>query len=57
MDDYVSGEGLSEEENDINMELMVTSDPLSFDEATKSSKWRLAMDVEVEEIKKNKTYH
>ena len=56
MDDYVSGEGLSEEENEANMALMVTLDPLSFDEAVKNSKWRLAMDSEIEAIKKNKTW-
>lgn len=55
MDDYVSSEGLSKKENEANMALMVTSDPLSFDEAVKISKWRLAMDVKIKEIKKNQT--
>jgi len=34
------------------MALMVTSDLLSFNEAIKSLKWRLAMGAEIEAIKK-----
>lgn len=37
MNDYVSGEGLSEEENEVNMALVVSTDPISYEEAVKSS--------------------
>lgn len=43
MTDYTSGEDLSEED-EANMALMMSSDPTSFEEAIKSSKWKLAMD-------------
>ena len=39
MEDYVSGEGLSEEEDGVNMALVVSIDPMSFEEAMMSSKW------------------
>lgn len=54
MSDYVSGEGLSEDE--ANMALMVSTDPLYFEEAVKSANWRLAMDCEIKSIEKNKTW-
>lgn len=56
MREYVSGEGLSEEENEVNMALVVSSDPLCFEEAVKSSKWRMAMDIEIKSIEKNQTW-
>ncbi|KAK9928322.1 hypothetical protein M0R45_025465 [Rubus argutus] len=54
--DYVSGEGLSEEE-EANMALMVTEDPTTFEEAVQSSKWRQAMNEEIESIEKNQTWN
>ena len=42
MEDYVSGHELFEEENNLMM-LSVFSDPMSFEEANKSQKWRDAM--------------
>lgn len=54
--DYVSGEGLSEEE-EANMALMVTEDPATFEEAVQSSKWRQAMNEEIESIEKNQTWN
>ena len=53
MGDYVSGEGMSEDE--VNMALVVPTDPLYFEEAVKSANWRLAMDNETKSIEKNKT--
>lgn len=38
MRDYVSGEGLSEEENEINMAVVASTDPVHFEEAVKSSR-------------------
>ena len=42
MEDYVSGHELFEEENNLMM-LSVFCDPMSFEEANKSQKWRDAM--------------
>ncbi|PRQ42077.1 putative RNA-directed DNA polymerase [Rosa chinensis] len=57
MQDYVSGEGLSEEEetNNIVMFTYVT-DPTTFEEAFKSAKWKAAMDQEIEAIERNHTW-
>lgn len=54
MDDYASGEGLSDDE--ANMALLVSTDPLYFEEAVKSTNWRLAMDNEIKSIEKNQTW-
>ena len=53
MGDYVSGEGLSDDE--VHMALMVSTDPLCFEEAVKSANWRLAMDNEIKHIEKKGT--
>jgi len=54
MGDYVSGEGLSNDE--VHMELMVSTGPLCFEEAVKSANWRLAIDNEIKSIEKNQTW-
>lgn len=48
MRDYVSGDGLSNEE-DINasLALFVSTDPVHFDEVVKHENWRRAMDVDI----------
>ena len=52
---YNFGEGLFEEDEE-NMAFLVISDPVNFEEALKSSKWRLATDEEIKSIeKKNQT--
>lgn len=56
MEAYVSGEGLSEEDDVVNMALVGASDPISFEEAVKSAKWRQAMEAEITAIEKNKTW-
>jgi len=56
MRDYVSGEGLSEEETELNMEIVTSDDPVSYEEAVKSYKWREAIDAEMESIQKNETW-
>ena len=55
MGDYVSGEGLSDDE--VHMALMVSTDPLCFEEAVKSANWRLAMDNEIKSRKELKKHH
>jgi hypothetical protein len=54
MGDYVSGEGLFEDE--VHMALVVSTDPLYFEEAVKSENWRLAMNNEIKSIEKNQTW-
>ena len=56
MTNYNTGEGLSEEENEVNMALFTSDDPFYFEEAVKSLKWRDAMDSEIKAIEKNKTW-
>ena len=57
MRDYESGEGLSEEEENMtNMAMFAGADPISFEEAVKSEKWRNAMNLELESIEKNDTW-
>ena len=57
MKDYVSGGEFSEEEVEHNNLVLFTStsDPTTFEEAIQSSKWRAAMDLEIEAIGKNGT--
>ena len=38
------------------MAQVIFADPLSFEEAVKSSKWRLAMDAEMRAIERNETW-
>jgi hypothetical protein len=56
MRDYISGEGLLEEETELNMAIVTSDDPVSYEEALKSYKWREAMNVEIESIQKNETW-
>jgi len=56
LNDYVTGEGFSDEDIEVNMAQIVSADPSSFEEAKKSSKWSLAMDAKMQAIKKNKTW-
>ena len=54
MQDYVTREGLSEYE--ANMALIMSADPVFFEEVVKNENWRLAMDCEINSIEKNKTW-
>jgi hypothetical protein len=54
MQDYVTGEDLSEYES--NMALIMSSDPIYFEDAVKVKHWRLAMDSEINAIEKNNTW-
>ncbi|KAI9198089.1 hypothetical protein LWI28_009882 [Acer negundo] len=56
MEDYVSGEELSEEEVEHNLVLFTsTIDPTTFEEAVQSSKWRAVIDLEIKAIERNGT--
>lgn len=54
--DYVTGEGLSDEDGLNAMIMLTEDDPLTFEQAVKSKKWRDAMMAEIESIEKNKTW-
>ena len=56
MQDYETGEGLSEEEDLNAMMIHTEADPITFEEAVKSKKWRDAMNAEIEAIKRNETW-
>lgn len=57
MEDYVSGEGFSEEEEMQQLAMLTSSsDPVSFEEAIKSSTWRDVVDLEIQAIERNGTW-
>lgn len=56
MQDYETGDGLSEEEDLSAMMILTKVDPISFEEAVKSKKWRDAMNTEIEAIELYKTW-
>lgn len=53
LSDYVNGD--DDEEDEVNMVKINSTDILSFEEAKKSPKWREAMDEEMNSIVKNQT--
>ena len=56
MRDYETGKGISEEDNEAHLAhlaMFATIDPIHFEDAVKSEKWRKAMDLEMEAIKNN----
>lgn len=55
MIDYMSGSELFDNEKTIQLALFADNDPITFDDAMKSSKCRKAMDLEIEAIVKNNT--
>lgn len=55
MEDYVSGEGLSEAEETNLIMFTAPNDPMFFEEAAKSSRWREAMELKIKAIEKNGT--
>lgn len=55
MKDYVVDEEVTKEE-EINLAFMVSADPVSFEEAERSSKWKATMDAEMNSIERNHTW-
>ena len=55
MKDYVTGESLGSSEDE-DLAMIMSSDPLHYEEAVTDANWRLAMDKEIKSIKKNKTW-
>jgi hypothetical protein len=56
MRDYVSGEGLSDDEEKTNFATLFTDDPFYYEDVVKYEMWRKAMDSEIEAIEKNNTW-
>jgi hypothetical protein len=56
MSDYVCSHQRYEEENEINMAVMQGADPINYEDAVASSRWRKAMDSEINSIEKNQTW-
>ena len=58
MEDYVNREEFSEEEVEHNNLILFTStiDSTTFEEVVQSSKWRAAIDLEIEAIERNETW-
>ena len=56
MRDYVSGEGLSDDEETANFATLLTDDPFYYEDAMKYEMWRKAMDSEIKAIEKNNTW-
>lgn len=56
LQDYTSGEGLSEEEEEVQnlVMFMASDDPIYYEEAVRMKRWRDAMDIEIGAIKKMK---
>nr|KYP48895.1 Retrovirus-related Pol polyprotein from transposon TNT 1-94 [Cajanus cajan] len=56
MEDYVSGERLLEEEDIVHMASVDSTNPICFEDAVKSTKWRQTMEDEIVAIEKNDTW-
>lgn len=52
----MSGDSLSEEEGMAHLALFAEFDPITYEEAVKSDKWKKAMDAEIEAIERNNTW-
>ena len=55
MTDYEEGEGLSDDDN-TNAMLVTEDDQVTFEDAVKRKKWRVAMVKEMEAIERNQTW-
>ena len=55
MRDYHTGEGLSKGDHEAHLAIFAVVDPIHFEDAVKSEKWR-KMDLELEAINKNGTW-
>lgn len=56
LNDYVSGQGFSDGEFDVNFAFFTNADPINFEEAIQSSEWKEAMNCEMKSIEKNGTW-
>jgi len=57
MEDYVTGEGLSNDDFEAHLTLCNNNDPVYYEEAAKNPIWRKAMQEEIEAIERNGTWY
>lgn len=57
MQDYVTGEGLSDDDFESHLTIGSGNDPVHYDEAEKDPIWRKAMKEEIEAIERNGTWY
>lgn len=57
MQDYVTGEGLSDDDYESHLTLSNDNDPVHYDEAAKNPIWRKAMQEEIDAIERNDTWY
>lgn len=56
LQDYVLGEELDSEDEELNAMELHDQDPSNYEEAIKEDKWKKAMDLEIQMIEKNQTW-
>ncbi|GJV64548.1 retrovirus-related pol polyprotein from transposon TNT 1-94 [Tanacetum coccineum] len=56
LQDYVTGDDIDLDEEQVNAVEIAHNDPVHYEEAVKESKWKIAMDREIEMIEKNQTW-
>lgn len=56
LNDFVSGDSLSDDDEVNMVQDAGTEDPIHFEDAVKEQKWRQAMDNEINSIEKNNTW-
>ncbi|KAL0423551.1 UNVERIFIED_CONTAM: Retrovirus-related Pol polyprotein from transposon RE1 [Sesamum radiatum] len=56
MQEYVTGDGLSEGDDEAYFLMFATMDSIRFEDIVENEKWKHAMDVEMEAIKRNGTW-
>ncbi|KAJ0880785.1 putative RNA-directed DNA polymerase [Helianthus annuus] len=54
--DYVAGDDLDSDEDEVNITDLVYQDPVYYEDAIKDDKWKKAMDSEIQAIEKNQTW-
>ncbi|CAL8176270.1 unnamed protein product [Prunus armeniaca] len=56
MEDYETEGSLSKEDDVAHFIMLAAADPIHFEDAVKSEKWRKALDSEIKAIEKNDTW-
>lgn len=56
LNDYITGNEIGDDEVEVNMAVINSSDPHTFEEVEKSLKWREAMNEEISSIERNQTW-
>ncbi|GKA47590.1 retrovirus-related pol polyprotein from transposon TNT 1-94 [Tanacetum coccineum] len=54
--DYLAGDDLDSDNDEVNITDLVYQDPIYFEDAVKDDKWKKAMDLEIQAIERNQTW-